>query len=76
MAEGPRDLVGRRLDRRCPVWIVAVAGGRDGKPGDQLILDVTVLRHKAGIYKFAARATVGEELACEAELMCTMRTIA
>ena len=43
------------------------------EPGDQLILDVTFLRMKAGIMKFGARALVGEELACEAELMCTMR---
>jgi 3-hydroxyacyl-[acyl-carrier-protein] dehydratase len=31
---------------------------------------------KAGIFKFKAKAWVGEELAVEAELMCTMRTIA
>ena len=31
---------------------------------------------KAGIFKFKARASVGEELAVEAELMCTMRKIA
>ena len=30
---------------------------------------------KAGIYKFKGVARVGEELACEAELMCTMRTV-
>jgi 3-hydroxyacyl-[acyl-carrier-protein] dehydratase len=31
---------------------------------------------KAGIFKFKAKAWVGEELAVEAELMCTMRNIA
>jgi 3-hydroxyacyl-[acyl-carrier-protein] dehydratase len=46
------------------------------EPGDQLFLDVTFLRMKAGIMKFGARALVGEELACEAELMCTMRKAA
>ncbi len=39
-------------------------------------MDVTLVRHKAGIYKFKGEARVGEELACEAELMCTMRTVA
>ena len=34
------------------------------------------MRAKAGIYKFKGVARVGEELACEAELMCTMRTVA
>jgi 3-hydroxyacyl-[acyl-carrier-protein] dehydratase len=30
---------------------------------------------KAGIFKFRGRALVGEELAAEAELMCTMRKV-
>lgn len=49
---------------------------RPVEPGDQLILDVTLLRMKAGIFKFAAKAWVGEDVAVEAELMCTMRRIA
>jgi 3-hydroxyacyl-[acyl-carrier-protein] dehydratase len=49
---------------------------RPVEPGDQLVMDVTLERHKAGIYKFKGTARVGEETACEAELMCTMRTIA
>jgi 3-hydroxyacyl-[acyl-carrier-protein] dehydratase len=48
---------------------------RPVEPGDQLVMDVSLLRHKAGIYKFKGVARVGEELACEAELMCTMRTV-
>lgn len=49
---------------------------RPVEPGDQLVMDVELLRHKAGIYKFKGVARVGEDIACEAELMCTMRTIA
>ena len=49
---------------------------RPVEPGDQLILDVTIDRMKAGIFKFKARALVGEEVAVEADLMCTMRKIA
>jgi 3-hydroxyacyl-[acyl-carrier-protein] dehydratase len=37
---------------------------------------VTLDRMKSGIFKFKAKAMVGDELAVEAELMCTMRTIA
>ncbi len=48
---------------------------RPVEPGDQLVMDVTVLRAKGGIYKFKGEARVGDELACEAELMCTMRTV-
>jgi 3-hydroxyacyl-[acyl-carrier-protein] dehydratase len=48
---------------------------RPVEPGDQLVMDVELVRHKAGIYKFKGTARVGEEVACEAELMCTMRSI-
>lgn len=49
---------------------------RPVEPGDQLHLHAALDRVKAGIYKFKTHATVGEELAVEAELICTMRTIA
>ena len=49
---------------------------RPVEPGDQLVMDVELVRHKAGIYKFKGTARVGEDIACEAELMCTMRSIA
>jgi 3-hydroxyacyl-[acyl-carrier-protein] dehydratase len=48
---------------------------RPVEPGDQLVMDVSLERHKAGIYKFKGVTRVGEEIACEAELMCTMRRI-
>ena len=48
---------------------------RPVEPGDQLIMDVTLERMKAGIFKFKGVARVDGNLACEAELMCTMRTI-
>jgi 3-hydroxyacyl-[acyl-carrier-protein] dehydratase len=49
---------------------------RPVEPGDQLILDVTLERSKAGIYKFAAQGLVDGEVAVDAKLMCTMRKIA
>jgi 3-hydroxyacyl-[acyl-carrier-protein] dehydratase len=49
---------------------------RPVEPGDQLIMDVTLLRMKSGIFKYKGVARVGESIACEAELMCTMRTVA
>jgi 3-hydroxyacyl-[acyl-carrier-protein] dehydratase len=48
---------------------------RPVEPGDQLFLDVEVLRMKASVWKFQARALVGEELAVEAELMLAMRKL-
>ncbi|HSI55288.1 MAG: 3-hydroxyacyl-ACP dehydratase FabZ [Ramlibacter sp.] len=49
---------------------------RPVEPGDQLVMEVSLERARAGIYKYKARAVVGEDVACEAELLCTMRTIA
>jgi 3-hydroxyacyl-[acyl-carrier-protein] dehydratase len=49
---------------------------RPVEPGDQLILEVELLRMKAGIFKFKGRAMVAGELAVEAELTCAMRSIA
>lgn len=49
---------------------------RPVEPGDQLILEASIERAKAGIYKYKGRALVDGQLAAEAELMCTMRKIA
>ena len=60
-------------------YFVGIDGARFKRPvepGDQLILNVELLRMKAGIFKFKTSATVGDELACEAELTCAMRAIA
>jgi 3-hydroxyacyl-[acyl-carrier-protein] dehydratase len=42
-------------------------------PGDQLILDVSMLRSVRGIAKLTAQARVGETVVTEAELMCTIK---
>ncbi len=59
-------------------YFAAIDGARFRRPvgpGDQLTLEVEIERMKAGISKFKGRALVGEELACEAQLMCAMRQI-
>jgi len=48
---------------------------RPVEPGDQIILDVTLERMKAGIFKFQARASVAGDVAVEADLMCAVRTV-
>jgi 3-hydroxyacyl-[acyl-carrier-protein] dehydratase len=68
-----------RLDDQTVFYFAGIDGvrfKRPVEPGDQLILDVTLERMKAGVCKFKARALVGEELAVEADLTCTMRRIA
>jgi len=44
-------------------------------PGDQLMLDVSIDRLLRGLWKFSARARVGETLAAEAKIMCTVRSL-
>jgi 3-hydroxyacyl-[acyl-carrier-protein] dehydratase len=72
------ESVGITLDEKSVVYFAGIDGARFKRPvepGDQLVLEVTLGRAKAGIYKFNARALVGEQLVAEAELMCTMRRI-
>ncbi len=45
-------------------------------PGDTLTLESELLVEKRGLVKYAVRASVGEQLACEAQLLCTMKTMA
>jgi 3-hydroxyacyl-[acyl-carrier-protein] dehydratase len=73
------DTLGVTPDDKTVYYFAGIDGARFKRPvepGDQLILDVELLRMKAGIFKFGARALVDGELATEAELMCTMRAIA
>ena len=48
---------------------------RPVEPGDQMILDVTLDRMKANIFKFQGRASVDGETAVEAGLMCAVRAV-
>ena len=60
------------------VYFVGIDGARFKRvvePGDQLILEASIERAKAGIYKYKTRASVDGETAVEAELMCTMRKV-
>ncbi|MEO8599884.1 MAG: 3-hydroxyacyl-ACP dehydratase FabZ [bacterium] len=61
------------------VYFLGIDGARFKRPvepGDQLRMEVEILRVARGIWKYAAKATVDGHLAVEGELMCTMRTAA
>ena len=73
------DMLGTVPDEKTVYYFAGIDAARFKRPvepGDQLIMDVTLDRTKAGIFKFKAIARVGDQIAVEAELMCTMRTIA
>ena len=71
--------IGQKPDDNAVVYFVGIDGARFKRPvepGDQLRMEVEILRQSRGIWKFQARATVDDQLVVEAELMCTMRSIA
>ncbi len=73
------DMQGITPDEKTVYYFAGIDGARFKRPvepGDQLIMEVTLERLKAGVFKFKGVARVDGNMACEAELMCTMRTIA
>ncbi len=73
------DMQGITPDEKTVYYFAGIDGARFKRPvepGDQLIMEVTLERLKAGVFKFKGVARVDDNMACEAELMCTMRTIA
>lgn len=72
------ETLGAVADDQTVYYFAGIDGARFKRPvepGDQLFLSVSLLRMKAGIFKFSAQALVAREVAVEAELMCTMRRI-
>lgn len=72
------DTLGTTPDDKTVYYFAGIDGARFKRPvepGDQLIMDVTLDRMKSGIFKFKGTARVDGQVACEAELMCTMRTL-
>ncbi|MBZ0145564.1 MAG: 3-hydroxyacyl-ACP dehydratase FabZ [Rhodocyclaceae bacterium] len=70
--------MGGKPDDKSVYYFVGIDNARFKRPvspGDQLIFEVSILANKRGIWKFAAKAKVDEQIAAEAELMCTVRTI-
>jgi len=68
----------QKPDENAVVYFVGIDGARFKRPvepGDQLVMEVEILRQSRGIWKFQSRALVDGQLAVEAELMCTMRSI-
>ncbi len=66
-------------DENTVVYFAGIDGARFKRPvgpGDQLILEASIDRVKAGIYKYKTRATVDGLLTVEADMMCTVRRVA
>lgn len=70
--------MGAKADADSVYYFAGIDNARFKKPvtaGDTLRLEVSLQRHIRGIWKFGARALVGEGLVAEAELLCTVRSL-
>jgi 3-hydroxyacyl-[acyl-carrier-protein] dehydratase len=73
------DATGVELDDKTVYYFAGIDAARFKRPvepGDQLVMEVLLERSRAGIFKFNGVIRVGQDVACEADLMCTMRTVA
>jgi 3-hydroxyacyl-[acyl-carrier-protein] dehydratase len=69
--------MGQKPDANSVVYFVGIDGARFKRPvepGDQLRMQVEILRVARGIWKYKAQGSVDGQVAVEAELMCTMRS--
>jgi 3-hydroxyacyl-[acyl-carrier-protein] dehydratase len=69
---------GQKPDNKSVYYFVGIDDARFKRPvvpGDQLLLEVIVGREVRGLGMFSAQARVGEALAAEAKLLCTLRNI-
>ena len=67
---------GETASARSTYYYAGIDGARFKRPvvpGDQLELEVELLGHKRGIWKFGCIARVGGDVAAEAEILCTER---
>jgi 3-hydroxyacyl-[acyl-carrier-protein] dehydratase len=72
------DTAGVTMDDNTVYYFAGIDGARFKRPvepGDQLVMDIELDRVRAGIYKFKGVIRVAGNVVCEAELMCTMRTV-
>ncbi|MCU0842859.1 MAG: 3-hydroxyacyl-ACP dehydratase FabZ [Thiobacillaceae bacterium] len=70
---------GKQAGADSVIYFVGIDNARFKRPvvpGDQLRLEARITKSLRGIWKFEARALVDGQLACEAELMCTLKDLA
>lgn len=70
--------IGLKPDENSVVYFVGIDNARFKRPvgpGDQLKMDVEILRNARGIWKYKAVGSVDGQVALEAELMCTIRSV-
>lgn len=69
----------KKLDEKSVYYFAGIDGARFKRPvtpGDQMIIKAELIRSMRGVYKFKAVVEVDEQLVAEAELMCTVKSVA
>ncbi|MBS3936248.1 MAG: 3-hydroxyacyl-ACP dehydratase FabZ [Sulfuritalea sp.] len=70
--------LGDKPDDKSVYYFVGIDGARFKRPvgpGDQLVMEVAITLSKRGMWKFSGQAKVDGQVACEAELICTLRKL-
>ena len=70
--------MGIKPDEKSVYYFAGIDRARFKKPvmpGDQLVLEVSIVRTVRSVVKYAGKAYVGDALVAEAELLCTLRSI-
>ena len=70
--------MGIKPDDKSVYYFAGIDSARFKKPvmpGDQLVLEVSIVRNVRNVVKYAGKAYVGDALVAEAELLCTLRPI-
>ncbi len=70
--------LGDKPDSKSVYYFLGIDNARFKRPvvpGDQLILEASIITNRRGIWKFSCTAKVDGKIAAEAQLMCAERTI-
>ncbi|MDH4215678.1 MAG: 3-hydroxyacyl-ACP dehydratase FabZ [Gallionella sp.] len=73
-----KSMGGGKLEGKSVYYFAGIDGARFKRPvgpGDQLIIKSSLIRSRSGLYKFGATIEVEGQLAAEAEVMCTVKTV-
>lgn len=68
--------LGAKLDEKSVYYYAGIDKARFKRPvepGDQLMIEVSILGSKRGVWKFGCSARVGDTLVAEANILCTVR---
>lgn len=73
-----KSMAGGKPDEKSVYYFAGIDGARFKRPvgpGDQMIIKSSLIRSMRGVFKFGATIEVDGQLAAEAEVMCTIKSV-